>query len=200
MMQRSIALALALGALVACGSTLPKYDYSKEPDPRGAEYVLGVADEIRITVWRHRELSGTFIVPPNGKVTLPLIGDVVAAGRTTTALRNDVQTKLSAYIKDQSAQVAVRLTEMNSYRFSVGGEVSRPNLFTPKSFVTVTEAVAMAGGFTRFAKPSKMYILRIAGQKTKKPRRIPLDYWAIIRGGRSDMNLVVLPGDIIQVP
>lgn len=200
MTLRLTAAALVLGLIAACGPSIPKYEYVKEPDPRGTEHVLGVSDEIRITVWRHGELSGSFLVPTHGKITLPLIGDVVAVGRTTSVLRDEIQTKLAAYIKDETAQVSVRLTEINSYRFSVSGEVARANLFSPKNYVTVTEAIAMAGGFSRFAKPREMYILRFAGQKTKTPRRIPIDYMAIVRSGRADMNLVLLTGDIVHVP
>lgn len=198
-------LAWHIGSLFAvalfaagCGAGPIHYDYSKEPDPRGREHVLGVADEVSVNVWGHRELSGTFIVPSDGKIVLPLIGAVVAGGRTPSQVRTAVSIKLKDYIKEDSAKVTVRVTEVNSYRFTVSGEVARANLFTPKTFVTVTEAIAMAGGFTRFADPTRMYILRDTGGKGVK--KIPINYNAIVSGRRPEMNIVVLTGDVIHVP
>lgn len=185
---------LALG----CGAPVIHYDYSKEPDPRGREHVLGTADEVSVNVWGHRELSGTFTVPSDGNIVLPLVGAVAARGKTPSQVRAAIAEKLKDYIKDDSAKVTVRVTEINSYRFTVSGEVARANLFTPKTFVTVTEAVAMAGGFTRFAASDRMYILRDSGGKGVK--KIPINYNAIVSGRRPEMNIVILSGDVIHVP
>lgn len=191
-------IALALLIVAGCGAPVLNYDYRNEPDPRGREHVLGVADKVRVTVWRHQELSGTFTIPSHGAISLPLIGDIVARGKTPTALRTEIQTKLADYLKGDAAKASVRLAEVNSYRFTVSGEVARANLFSPKSYVTVTEAIALAGGFSRFADRNRMYILRDTHGKGFK--KIPIHYDSIVSGRRADMNIVILTGDVIHVP
>ncbi len=197
---RISAVLVVIGLAVGCGPGLPSHNYAKEPDPRGAEFTLGVSDSLRVSIWRHPELSGTHLVPSHGKITVPLIGEVVVAGRTASVVRAEISKRMATYVKDQTAQVTVQVTDIRSYRFSVNGEVARADLFTRKRYVTVTEAIALAGGFTRFAKPDRMYIVRRAGLPAGKSRRIPLSYNAIIKGGREDMNIVVLTGDVIYVP
>lgn len=194
------ALVLASCLAYGCGASLPKYDYSAEPDPRGSEFVLGVSDQLQISVWRHPELSQNTTIPPGGVLALPLLGEVRAEGRTTTEIRAELQTRLAEFIKDESAVVTVQLVAINSYRFSVGGEVMRSDVMSPRPYVTVTEAIALAGGLTRFAKRDQIYILRKGAKAGEEPRRIPVDYDAIVKGGRHDMNIVLMPGDIVHVP
>lgn len=185
-------------AAVSCGSALPRYDYSKEPDPRHREFIIGVGDVLAITVWRNPDLTTEAPVRPDGTITMPLLGDLRAAGKTPNALRGEITKSLATYITDVSAVVTVAITAVNSYRFAVSGEVVRPGLFTSPDYVTVAEAIAMAGGFTRFAKPSRIVIMR--REKTDSVRRIPIDYEAIASGSRPEMNLVLLPGDDVHVP
>jgi len=184
--------------LVACGASIPNYDYSQEPDPRTSEYVIGVADQLRIEVWKNPEQSGTVRVRPDGTITLPLIGDLHAAGRTPSQLRSDIQRKQKAFVKDETATVTVAVTEVASYRFTVAGEVVNPGVFNSSNYVTVIEAIAMAGGLTRFAKRNSIFIVR--RDKNGNTRHVPISYDAIAKGGHEEMNLALLPGDTVFVP
>jgi polysaccharide export outer membrane protein len=184
-----------LTLLCACGPSV--YDYSKEPDPRKSEFVIGISDALRITVWKNPELSSEVRVRPDGTITLPLIGDVRAAGRTPTALRNEITNRLKAFIKDETAAVSIAVIEVNSYRFTVAGNAEKPGVYSSKYFVTVSEAVAMAGGLNRYATPSKMVIVR--GEESDL-RRIPIDYNRISSGEHPNENLVVLSGDSLYIP
>lgn len=191
-------LVAAVLLLVACDPPLPKYPYSSEPDPRGKPFVIGISDVVRVSVWKSPGLSTTAPVRPDGTITMPLVGEIRAAGRTTEQLKGELKRRLDAYLKDQAAVVTVTLTEVNSYRFSVSGEVTNPGVFTSKSFVTLVEALALAGGPTRFADANAVKVVR--KNKDGTLRTIPVSYDAIIKKDREDMNLVILAGDRIQVP
>ncbi len=181
-----------------CASAPPTYDYSREPDPRDREFVLGAADLLRINVWGQPDLSVDLSVRPDGRITLPLIGDVRAAGRTPTEVRNEIEQRLVAFVKSESAKVTVGVVEIRSYRFTISGNVEKPGQYTATAYVTVLEALSMAGGPNRFAKFDEMAILRDYG--TKKYRRIPLNYELLRLGSHSAQNIVILPGDNIVVP
>lgn len=174
------------------------FEYGKEPDPRSQEYIVGPADQLRINVWRDNELSLELRVRPDGTITLPLLGDVKAAGRTPSQIRDDISTQLTKYVKSEAAKVTVALVQVNSYRFSVAGNVEHPGLFTSPYFVTVAEAMAMAGGPNRFAAPDRAVIVRTYGPGST--RQIPIDYETLRNGERPEQNIVVLSGDTIYVP
>lgn len=184
--------------LASCGGGTINYDYSNEPDPRNNEFVIGEADRLHVTVWKNPDLSGDHTVRPDGTITLPLIGDLKAAKQTPTALRAEITKKLSQFIRDEAAVVTVEVTEVNSYRFSVSGEVTSRGVFTSKHYVTVVEAISLAGGFTRFAKKNEISISRCCDASGNR-RRIPIDYDAIT-GGQSEMNIVLVAGDEVHVP
>ncbi len=185
-------------ALPACRTPAPPYDYSKEPDPRRQEFVIGPSDVLRISVWRNPDLSTEATVRPDGTITLPLVGDVMADGRTPGQVRAEIAQRLGGFIKDEAATVAVAVTGVNSYRFTVSGNVEKGGLFTSKHFVTVMEAIAMAGGPTRFASADQTLIVR--PERGGKTRRIPVNYTAVSTGQRPEQNLVLLAGDTVFVP
>jgi len=190
-------IAIVLLFLVGCPSPVI-YDYSKEPDPRRSEFVIGVSDQLRITVWKNPELSTEGRVRPDGSITMPLIGDLVAAGKTGTQLKNEITQKLASYVRDQGAVVSVAVIDVQSYRFTVSGNVERAGSFTSKNYVTVQEAIAMAGGVNRFGSADGVVLVRTWGGGA--PRRIPIDYAAVVAGTRPESNIVILPGDTIIVP
>lgn len=194
---RLIAVA-ALVVIAACGSTLPNYDYAKEPDPRASELVLGVGDIVAINVWENTNLNTESTIRPDGTITMPLIGDVKAAGETPTSLKNAIKTKLVAFIK-QLPDLTVAVKSWKSYRFTIQGEVSRPGVITSDQYVTVGDAIAMAGGLSRFAKRDEIVLMR-RDWKTGKIRQIPLNYEDLASGKRPDMNIYMLAGDTIWVP
>jgi polysaccharide export outer membrane protein len=185
-----------LSAVVGCASN-QAFDYAKEPDPRRQEFVIGTSDVLRINVWHMLDLSGDTKVRPDGTVTIPLIGDIPAAGRTPSTLRTEIESKLKSFVKDDSVQVSVVVSEVNSYQFTVAGNAERQGQFSARRFVTVTEAIALAGGPSRFASLSHVVIIR---PSPSGPRRIPIDLAAIYSGEHPEMNLVIVDGDTIHLP
>lgn len=197
-MSRSSLLVLLLALAPACATTHPPYDYASEPDPRKSEFVLGPSDVLKITVWRNQELSADAIVRPDGTVSMPLAGDFQAAGRTTAQLRDEIVKRLKAYIKDDSLAVTVAVAGINSYRFVVSGNVERPGAYTSNHYVTVAEAMALAGGPNRFSDAAGTVIIRMDDKG--QTRRIPVDYLGVLSGKTPQENLPLVAGDTIYVP
>jgi polysaccharide export outer membrane protein len=197
-----VRLFLGLVCLLAgCLSSLPDYPYTSEPDPRKTDVVLGVGDVVGVNVWgeANQGLNTEAPIRPDGTITMPLVGDIKAAGETTTSLKEKIKKQLANYVKMEGTAVTVSLNAWKSYRFTVQGEVMRPSVYNSEQYVTVADALALAGGPTRFAKRSQIVLMR-PDAKTKETRRIPLDYDALASGRRMDMNIYVLPGDSIYVP
>ncbi|TMQ13453.1 MAG: polysaccharide transporter [Deltaproteobacteria bacterium] len=190
-------LALVLGA--ACPSTLPKYPYDKEPDPRNKEIVLGVGDAVSINVWENKDLNTDATIRPDGMITMPLIGDLKAVGETPTTLKDKIKTRLKDFVRMQGTDITIAVRSWKSYRFTIQGEVQHAGVFSADQYVTVADALALAGGLSRFAKRNEVQVLR-RDAKSGEVRKIPIDYDAIASGKRQDMNICVLAGDTIWVP
>jgi polysaccharide export outer membrane protein len=189
-----VGLALAVGA----GCAGPSYDYSKEPDPRKKEYVIGVADELHINVWKNQDLTTSASVRPDGAITMPLIGDIHAANRTISQLTADISTRLRTFVKEEGAVVSIAVTQVNSYRFTVSGNVEHAGVQTPKFFSTVSDALAAAGGVNKFGSQTKIVILR--PEQNGGVRKIPVNFDRIARGDHPEENIVILAGDTVYVP
>lgn len=185
-----ISLTLVLGGCSA-GS---KYNYKIEPDPRGQEFLIGPLDQLAVVVWENKELSANVTVRPDGVITLPLIGDLKADGKTTSALQKEITKKLSSFMRAEEIVVSVNVMAVNSYHFTVLGAVEHGGYFNAKSYVTVVEAIAMAGGPNRFA-GSDVYILR-----GSPSRRIPVNIKRATSTENAAENIVVLSGDLLYMP
>jgi polysaccharide export outer membrane protein len=159
------------------------------------EYRIGVADVLDISVWNVAELEKTQPVRPDGRISLPLVNDVVAAGRTPMELRDELTKKLASFVHNPDVAVVVR--EINSLKISVMGQVKTPGRYDLKGPSTVLDALALAGGFTEFAARRKITILRNEGSTVQ---RLHCDYEAAIRGDKSTGNTTLMPGDIVVVP
>lgn len=183
--------------LFACGSSIGNFDYTKEIDPRSKELVLGVGDVVGINVWENPALTTDATIRPDGTITMPLVGDLKAAGSTPSQLKEEITKGIANYVKQAVVTVAVK--NWRSYRFTVEGEVTKPGVFSSEQYVTVNEALAMASGLTRFAKRNDIKLLR-RDPKSGEVRQIPLDFDDLASGKRLDMNIYVLPGDSIYVP
>ena len=191
-------VALVVVALAACGPKVPSYDYAQEPDPRNTEWVLGVGDAITISVWDNPQLTTEATIRPDGNVTMPLVGDLKAVGETPTSLKAKIKARLTDFVKlNNESEITIALRGANSYRFTVSGEVTRPGMMTLGYYVTVSEAIALAGGFTRFAKRNEM-VLQRRDPKSGEIRTIPLAFDFLMT--RPEMNLVLLAGDSLFVP
>jgi len=197
LVSRSWSLLMILAFAAGCATTHGPYDYTSEPDPRKGEFTLGPSDVLKITVWRNPELSTEAVVRPDGTISMPLVGDLRAAGRTSVQLKDEINTRLKAYIKDESAIVTVAVATINSYRFTVSGNVEHPGTFAATHFVSVTEAIALAGGANRFAEAEAAVIIRTDDKGT---RRIPVDYPGILAGTKPQQDLPLLAGDTLYVP
>ncbi|MBK8251890.1 MAG: polysaccharide biosynthesis/export family protein [Polyangiaceae bacterium] len=195
-----LALSLLGPVVSACGGALPSdgYPHHKEYDPRKHEYVIGVSDELRVAVWKMADLTDDVSVRPDGTITLPLIGDLRASGKTPSRLEHEIRSKLIKYVKEEQAIVTVEVRVINSYRFTVSGNVVRPGPLTARYFVTVSEALIMAGGPTRFGTPERTVILRADG--AGKVRRIPINGKALAEGKNLDQDIGIVSGDTIVVP
>jgi len=195
-LRLTFCLIASLSSVVACSTPGSHYNYAAEPDPRRSGFVLGPSDEVNINVWRNPDLSGRALVRPDGTITMPLVGDLQAAGRTPRELRNEIEQRLGAFIKGQTVTITVAVTQVNSYRFTITGGVNTPGLFAAQRYVTVQEAIAMAGGPVRFVSGERSVIVRTEGGTT---RRIPVNYKAIIAGAHPEQNLILLRGDVVVV-
>jgi polysaccharide export outer membrane protein len=194
---RFLASAALLVVLASCGARAPNYVYKDEPDPRNQEWVIGVGDRLGINVWENEALTTESTVRPDGTITMPLVGDLKAAGLTPTQLKQQIKTRLADFVKQSEITVAV--LEVQSYRFTIAGEVQRPGVYSSAYYVTILEALALAGNFTRFADSDNITLHR-RDPKTGQIRKIPFVYGILAKGNRPDMNIVVLPGDSIFVP
>jgi polysaccharide biosynthesis/export protein len=195
-----LVLVFLLLAISACTpKQYPANVYSSQPDPRNKEITLGVGDVVSINIWDQKDLNTEATIRPDGTITMPLVGDIKASGQTPTALREKIKQLLTNYIKLSAGnEVTVAVKAWKSYRFTVQGEVGRPGVYTSDEWITVADVLALAGGPTRFADRGGITLLRTdaSGQRLN----IPLHFDLLASGKRPDMNIFVLPGDVIYVP
>jgi polysaccharide export outer membrane protein len=192
------AAALMFGAVADAQQASPGAKSATPPrvSAAGNDYVIGPEDVLQVTVWKNDNLSRMVPVRPDGKISLPLLHDVQAAGLTAMQLRDKITRALGEFMPHP--EVSVIVTDVRSYRVSVMGEVQRPGVLLLKSSTTILEAIAMAGGFRDFASPSKIVIVRKdAGGQTQK---IPFNYNKAIRSGETEADIVLKSGDVIVVP
>ena len=167
----------------------------KEADS-GDEYIIGAEDVLEIMVWRNEMLSRPrIVVRPDGRISLPLIGDIQAAGLTPNQLKDYIEKRLKDY--QELPTVTVIVSEINSYYIYILGEVRSPGRYQLKSNISVLQAVTLAGGFTNWASPNSMVVLRRSGEKEEKIR---VRYKKIISGSRPEENILMKPGDTIIIP
>ncbi len=187
------------GSLMGCTDLAPTYPYDKEPNPLHAEYVIGAGDDLAISVFRHNDFNARGTVRPDGNITLPLIGDVQADGLTPSRLKAEILARLGTYLKEGTAPVVtVAVTGANSYFVTVAGSVNRPGRFQAASHLTVADAIALAGGPTRFAEAEDAIVIRRG--KDGAFRKIPINYEQITRGEHLEQNILLLSGDQVMVP
>jgi polysaccharide biosynthesis/export protein len=192
-----IAFAFLVSACASSGGTAA-------PPPALSEnlvddYQIGIDDIVQVSVWRNPELGITVPVRPDGKISVPLVGDVSAGGRTPGEVSKEIQERLSAFVRDP--QVAVILTDLRSHeylsRVRVTGAVRQPISIPFRQGMTVLDAVLAAGGVTEFAAPARSDLYRKTGDSTRS-YAVRLDH--ILEDGDLTTNFKVAPGDVITVP
>ena len=159
-----------------------------------SEFRIGPDDVIEVSVYQDKDLGRTVPVRPDGKISLPLIGEMPASGKTATDLQKEIAQRLKQYIADPAVTVVVK--EVNSPKVSVLGEVKTPGMYKIKDHATLLDAIASAGGLTEYAKRNKIYVLRVNSDGST--RRIQLNIDDQIKGRRGD-PFYVLPYDKIYI-
>lgn len=210
MHRKAILTAIILFAAhsVAYASPQSKPEKAKETQPASepaanqpaaqsseSTYVIGAADVLDINVWKEPDVSRSIPVRPDGKISLPLINDVQAAGLTPQQLAASVAEKLRKYLN--APQVTVIVTQINSQKFYITGEVARAGAFQLTPGMTVLQAITSAGGFSAYANTKAIYVLRV---RDGKQIQLPFNYREVIKGKSAAQNIALEPGDTIVVP
>ena len=168
---------------------------AKAPATNDPNYVIGAQDVLDINVWKEPELTRVVPVRPDGKISLPLLNDVQAAGLTPTHLAAQITESLKKFLANP--QVTVIVTAINSQRVYILGEVGRPGAYPMLPGMTVLQGLSSAGGFTLYANPKKIYVLRTENGKQEKH---PFNYKEVLAGKNQDQNIILKAGDTIVVP
>jgi polysaccharide export outer membrane protein len=202
-MMKKISFISIVLLLVSGSIALAQTSAAQQAAPRSASgvaandttYIIGTEDMIAISVWKEPDFSVTVPVRPDGKVSLALVGDVPAAGKTPAHLSDDVATALKKYL--ESPRVTVTVTAINSRNYFVLGEVNHPGKFPLQGEMSALQAVSASGGLTQFANSKKIYILRNEGGRQS---RIPFNYKAALRGDTTAAGLMIKSNDTIVIP
>ena len=161
------------------------------------DYIIGPEDVLDITVWKNADLSRTVQVRPDGRISLPLIGDVEAVSRTSAQLTEEISNRLKAYMENPTVSIVVK--EVNSYAIFVLGEVVKPGRLPLKSKTTLLQAITLASGFTPVASRNKIVIFRF-GKDGEPMTKIKASYDDIVLRDGINQNIELKPGDTIVVP
>ena len=161
-----------------------------------AEYVIGMGDVLKIMVWKEPDLTCELAVRSDGRISLPLVGDVQAAGQTIGGLKKTLEQRYGKLITDPA--VSVMLTQSKSRRYYIIGQIKQPGEFPIDFPITVLQALAKSGGFLDWAKKDKITIVR-RGENGQESI-LPFDYEALVAGHNQQQNVLVQPGDTIVVP
>ena len=203
--RKNIAILMLVGWIGACSSppTLTQTELDSPQDSTidnpGNAYRIGVDDVVAVNVWRNPDLSVKVPVRPDGKISMPLAGDVHVSGKTPVQVAAIIKSKLTPYIRDP--QVAVILETLRSHEFltriRITGAVRTPTSIPHRQGMTVLDAVLSAGGLNEFSAPSRARLYRTIRGKTKS---IDIDLDDILNKGKMEKNYVLNPGDVVTVP
>lgn len=205
-MLRAIHVTACLAALTGCAATTaaqpapaaPPATQAAAPDQAQAPpagYLIGPDDVLGVVFWELPNHGGDVIVRPDGKITLPLLNDVQAAGLTPEQLRESIAAASAKYIRDPNVSVVVK--QINSLKVYVTGQVTKPGTYPLTSPTTVLQVLALAGGVTDFAKKDKIVVMRTEGGQT---RSYKFNYKDVIQGKKLEQNIVLKPGDTVVIP
>ena len=200
-MTTSIFAVLLVG-VVGVGATAHPLQVAPPPPPTGQpaevapdDYVIGPEDVLGVVFWREADISGDVTVRPDGRITLPVIGELQAAGLRPEELRQRIVAGAAKYLTEPNVAVVVRA--INSRRIFVTGRVTTPGGHLLKGPLTVMQAIALAGGVTEYADAKNITVLRTVNGRTS---RFPFNYKDVSRGKKLEQNVLLLPGDTVVVP
>jgi polysaccharide biosynthesis/export protein len=191
--------ALALGGLFpvlpASAQSAPAPAANSAAKPHDDTFVIGNDDVLAINVWKEPDISRSIPVRSDGRISLPLVGEVQAAGLTPAKLEKEIASRLKNYISEP--EVTVMVQQVNSQKFNILGQVVKPGSYLLANSPTVLDAIALAGGFRDFAKRKSIYVLR---QGPSGESRLPFNYKEVSQGKNMTQNVKLEPGDTIIVP
>jgi polysaccharide export outer membrane protein len=164
--------------------------------PHDASFIIGNDDVLAINVWKEPDISRSIPVRSDGKISLPLVGEVQATGQTPLKLEQEIAARLKSYIAEPEVTVIVQ--QINSQKFNILGQVTRPGSYAIANAATVLDAIAIAGGFRDFAKQKSIYILRQSADGSQT--RLRFNYREVVKGQNPAQNIKLLPRDTIVVP
>jgi polysaccharide export outer membrane protein len=180
----------------AAQTTTPATSGTSQVPAHDNTYVIGVDDVLAVNVWKEPDVSRTVPVRSDGKISLPLAGEVQASGETPKQLETALAAKLQSFISEP--EVTVIVTEVRSQKFNILGMVSKPGSYPLTNSSTVLDAIAIAGGFRDFAKQKSIYVLRQNADGSQV--RLPFNYKDVIKGKDLAQNVKLQPRDTIVVP
>ena len=195
---RAVEIAVLLGYILTIGSLFAQEAAAPgaSTKPHDDSFVIGNDDVLAINVWKEPDISRSIPVRSDGKISLPLVGEVQAAGLTPLKLEKDIASKLKSYISEP--EVTVMVQQVNSQKFNILGQVTKPGTYVIANSPTVLDAIALAGGFRDFAKQKSIYVLRQNADGTQT--RIPFNYKEVVKGQNAGQNIKVQPRDTIVIP
>ncbi len=168
----------------------------QQPVHSDSSYVIGTDDLLAINVWKEQEISRTVPVRSDGKISLPLVGELTAGGQTPLQLEQEITKRLQSYISEPEVTVIVQ--DSKSRKINILGMVVRPGSYLLTGATTVLDAIAMAGGFKDFAKQKAIYVLRQGDNGSEQ--RLPFNYKDVIKGKNTEQNIHLQPRDTVVVP
>ena len=198
-----VLVAFSTAAVSAAGSTVKQTTKpavtSEVRNDTSYLYMIGPEDILEISVWRNDDLSKVVTVRPDGAISLPLIGDIAAAGRTPDELREIIIERLKEF--QETVAVSVIVLEVNSYRIYILGEVVNPGSYLIKRRTSVVQAIAIAGGFNQYASKNKLVLIRERNAPGAREEKISIRFDDIVKAkSRQDNNMILKAGDTIYVP
>lgn len=180
-------------------ASTPAKDKSGASSPAAhsdGSYVIGANDVLAINVWKEPDVSRSVPVRSDGKISLPLVGELTASGQTPLQLEQEIAKRLQSYISEP--EVTVIVTDSKSQKINILGMVARPGAYLLTSSTTVLDAIAMAGGFKDFAKQKAVYVLRKGPDGAEQ--RLPFNYKEVIKGKNPEQNIRLQAGDTVVIP
>jgi len=189
-----IAIAILL-VFITSGAVLAEEETLLVSANETDSYHVGAGDILQIIVWKNEDVSGDYLVRPDGRITLPLVGDVIAAGRTTEFVSTQISQILKEFI--ETPYVSVIVTDAASNMVYVLGEVINPGAYRIRDKLTVLQALALAGGFAEFARRDEMVLVRLEG---KKQTRFNISFRNILKAKDGGNNLLLKRGDTLVIP
>jgi polysaccharide biosynthesis/export protein len=181
--------ATATAVMLLCGTP---HAFGQATD----EYRLHAGDQVDISVWGEDQLRRDTIIRPDGRISFPLAGEIMAAGRTVSDVSKDIETRLKAYVS--VPVVTVTISNLNGNRVFVIGQVARPGMFVMNPQLTVLQSLSLAGGMTPFAKGDEIIVLRGTAGKGQKTLRF--NFGEVSHGRNLEQNFVLESGDVVVVP